>query len=283
MGEWSWSAREAVAKRVSERTYDGRALDPELRDAVRSRLAHHPPAPFGTPVRLTLVEVGSGPSPVRLGTYGMIRGAPAFLVGAATRGPRAEEDFGFVFQWAILMLTAMGLGTCWLGGTLRRDQFAAAVGLGTDEFIPAVSPVGYPAPRRSVVDRLTRWGAGSRGRKPWEALFFRDRFGLPLAWEEAGEYAQVLEAVRWGPSASNRQPWRVVREGPGETYHLFLQRTPGYPSVGVDLQRLDMGIAMCHFQLVAQELGLEGRWAHTPPPLDLPPRTSYVTSWIPQT
>ena len=49
----------------------------------------------------------------------------------------------------------------------------------------------------------------------------------------------------------------------------------------VDLQRLDLGIAMSHFELTARELGLVGRWEKTPPSFSrLPERTEYVQSWI---
>jgi hypothetical protein len=49
----------------------------------------------------------------------------------------------------------------------------------------------------------------------------------------------------------------------------------------VDLQRLDMGIAMSHFELTARELGLSGRWENIPPRLSpLAEKTEYVWSWI---
>jgi hypothetical protein len=49
----------------------------------------------------------------------------------------------------------------------------------------------------------------------------------------------------------------------------------------VDLQRLDLGIAMSHFELTARELGLGGRWEKRPTSLSpLPERTEYVQSWI---
>jgi len=59
--------------------------------------------------------------------------------------------------------------------------------------------------------------------------------------------------VRIAPSASNKQPWRIVKiEG---AWHFFLERTKGYGDGIIfkllklaDIQRLDMGIAMCHFE-----------------------------------
>jgi hypothetical protein len=92
--------------------------------------------------------------------------------------------------------------------------------------------------------------------------------------------------VRLGPSASNKQPWRVVVCG--SVFHFYLERTPGYPG-GLakrllridDLQRVDMGIAMSHFELTAKELGLNGRWEDNDPKMELPsPQVEYTASWI---
>lgn len=47
------------------------------------------------------------------------------------------------------------------------------------------------------------------------------------------------------------------------------------------MQRLDMGIAMCHFELTARELGLSGKWLNMAlgivKPDDL---TEYIVSWV---
>lgn len=276
----AWSAIAAMRSRVSHRTYDGRQLPPRVHAELEAALREPPRPPFGSRVRLAVLDTVSDGTPVSLGTYGIIRGANSFLAGAVHRTEHAEEDFGFVFEWAILRATSLGLGTCWLGGTLRRGEFATAMGLEPGEFIPAVSPVGYAADRRSIVDRVTRWGAGSASRRPWSDLFFDVGFRAALSEADAGAYATVLEMVRWAPSASNRQPWRIVRDPGGQSFHLFLQRTAGYGYPGVDLQRIDMGIAMCHFELSAKELGLGGGWGSQRVSLDpLPPRTTYVASW----
>ena len=87
------------------------------------------------------------------------------------------------------------------------------------------------------------------------------------------------------PSASNKQPWRIVNYN--KFWRFYLRRTLGYYDDPVkrilnlcDLQRLDMGIAMCHFELTAKELGLKGRWI-VEDDLDQYPNalTSYVVSW----
>ena len=88
------------------------------------------------------------------------------------------------------------------------------------------------------------------------------------------------------PSATNRQPWRIVRRG--DDWHFYLARTKGYGKGSpwfkllriADLQRVDLGIAMCHFELVAREAGLAGRWVVDDPGLALPgPGIEYTATW----
>jgi hypothetical protein len=186
-------------------------------------------------------------------------------------------------QSIVLALTDMGLGTCWFGGTFRRSRFAESVYVRENEIIPAVVSVGYPTERRRPLDQMIRFAAGSEKRKPWEELFFSSDFKTPLLPDSRNPYSQVLEMVRLAPSASNRQPWRIVYDPGHELYHFFLRRTRGYPprNIGLaDLQRVDMGIAMCHFALTAETFGLKGNWTVNNPTLtDLPLLTEYITTW----
>ena len=63
---------------------------------------------------------------------------------------------------------------------------------------------------------------------------------------------------------------------------MYLRRTAGYGRIGeIELQQIDLGIAMCHFELTARDLDLAGRWSFENPDLDdLPPRTEFVASWL---
>jgi hypothetical protein len=133
---------------------------------------------------------------------------------------------------------------------------------------------------------LVRRQVGADTRLPWERLFCDRQFGVPLSRAGAGAYAVPLEMLRLGPSASNKQPWRVVRDG--GAWHFYLQRTKGYGGGLIrallhtaDIQRLDLGIAMCHFELTARELGLGGRWEVREPAIAKPDAlTEYTVSWL---
>ena len=273
---------EVIHRRRSVRRFDGQPMDPAQRAEVEVLLARERVGVFGGRPRFAWVERDTARTDkgVKLGTYGFIHGARSFIAGAIARGPAAEVDFGYALEAIILELTALGLGTCWLGGTFSRAEYGRVLGLADDEFVPAVTPVGVAAEGRGALDRLVRWGAKSDSRLPWERLFFHGTPAQPLPREAAGAYGEVLEALRLAPSASNKQPWRVLSNGEG--FHLFLRRTPGYGKLvpAADLQRIDMGIAMCHLETAAAALDLPGSWRVEPPtaPINL---GEYVVTWAP--
>jgi hypothetical protein len=167
-----------------------------------------------------------------------------------------------------------------LGGTFKRANFAKRVNVSEDEIVAAISPIGYARDRRTVRETAIRRLANSDRRKPWEELFFDGDFNTPLSEDSAGGYAVPLECVRLGPSASNNQPWRVVYQKQQGAFHFYLKRTWGYDKFNgrIDLQRVDIGIAMCHFELGAGETGLSGTWEVGKPDLAMG-NAEYIVSW----
>ncbi len=87
------------------------------------------------------------------------------------------------------------------------------------------------------------------------------------------------DAARMGPSASNRQPWRIVK-GENGVFHLFLKENKIYNRIlgKIRIQNIDMGIAMCHFEMVAREQSLSGQWK-VDSPADQTPALQYIASW----
>ena len=274
-------AIETIKARYSVRSFSGMAIDNEVRNALNECCRNAGPGPFGTAVRFKLLDLGpvSAEELRSLGTYGAISGANCYILGAVKEGKGALEDIGYCLEKIILDATAMGLGTCWLGGTFKRSAFAAKMQLNADEILPAITPVGYPAREVSIIDRLMRFSSGAKKRKPWSDLFFNGDSITSLTEAGAGAYSQVLEAVRIGPSASNRQPWRIVKNNEG-CYHLYLKENILYNRMlgKYRLQNIDMGIAMCHFELAARELGLTGNWVVNGPAAAFP-GLQLIASW----
>jgi nitroreductase len=274
-----------IRQRYSCRSYQNIPLIAEQQQSMLEALGSFTRGPFGHTCRFALAT-SSDPGALRgLGTYGFIRGAPAFIIGAAQDQPEHLTDFGYCMEQMVLYATWLGLGTCWLGGSFTRSSFAQRISAREDEIIPTVTALGLAAENLSGVDKIVRSTVKPRERLPWEQLFFAGGWDVPLNREQAGRYADALEMVRLGPSASNKQPWRVVKQD--KQWHFYIQRTAGYRSGTLvrmlnvaDMQRIDLGIAMCHFELAAAEAELIGTWQMHLPEVWVPELTEYVATWV---
>jgi nitroreductase len=311
---------ELVSERYSCRAYIDRPIGEADRETLAAFLESLTTGPFGSQARFALLAAtGEDRDSLKgLGTYGFIKDAPGFIVGAVQRAPKDLEDYGYLMESAVLAATDLGLQTCWLGGTFNKSGFARKIGATRGETVPSVTAVGEPT--EGSREGWMRQKAGSLRRLAPEQLFFDGTFGRPLELSGAagagagavadagadlgadlgaagagagpGAYTAALDAVRWAPSASNKQPWRVLhRDG---AWHFYLQRSKdrGRRNVAevllriADLPRVDLGIAMCHFGLVARESGLRGRWVvDAPEPAETgqsgQPGLEYVASWVP--
>jgi len=271
---------ETIALRYSCRSFDGKPPSRADRDALERFIAAEATDHQGKRINLRLVEEASASgAPVKLGTYGAISGASLFLAGSLAKDGPSIEGFGFAFEKAILFATELGLGSCWLAGNVNRKNFSASMGLTDADIIPAVSPLGHASVKPRFYDSLSRSFAKSRTRDGPSELFYAADGSSPLPAATAGRFAAPLQALRLAPSARNRQPWRLMATSAG--FRFFVKRDPGYASVfSFDLQRMDLGIAMCHFQLSAAAAGLRGTWSYETGIARGPSGSEYVASWI---
>ncbi len=275
-----------IQRRFSCRTYNEKPLEADERRQLESWLADKKKGPLGTRARFGLIAATAARREALkdLGTYGFIRGATGFIVGAVPDTGYCLEDYGYLMESHLLFATGMDLGSCWLGGSFTKSTFARSISAGEKELVPAVAAIGYPANRKRLFEKAIRWGAGSDNRKPVRELFFHGDFQTAIGTIQNG--LEPLAMVRLAPSASNRQPWRVVVDQHQKHFHFYLQRTKRYYTRNrilfnmADLQRVDMGIAMCHFELSCQEHGHPGHWLVRNPDLERVPKlTEYIATW----
>ncbi len=278
---------ELIQKRFSCRTYQTDPISKEDLSRLQDAIDTTPAGPFGNRSNFVVVAATSDDSRSLkgLGTYGFIQNPSGFLIGTIQDSPGALEDFGYQTELIILKATDLGLGTCWLGGTFTKSRFSRLISLQNGAYIPSVISLGYPADQKAWLDRASRIYAGADRRLSWDQLFYAESFDTALTEDEADPYSEPLKMVRLAPSASNKQPWRIIKHS--GNWHFYLFRTSNYP-VPVfnkllklaDLQRIDMGIAMAHFEWTAQALSLSGKWKRGDPGLQLTdPGVEYILSW----
>jgi len=282
------SVQDLIKTRTSCRSYLETPIQTDKREIMDEFLNANLKGPFNSNTRFKLVSASDNDNEElkNLGTYGFIKGASGFIIGAVDKGSEKNmEDYGYLMEKIILLATDLELGTCWLGGTFNKSTFAQKISMEENEIVPAVTAIGNKMPKRTTLDSVVRWVAGSHNRQAWDKLFFINNFDTPLI-QTGADYEMPLEMVRLGPSASNRQPWRIIKEQEHHIFHFYLQRTKNYNRnirllKLADLQRIDMGIAMCHFELSMQSINFSGQWKDVDPKLPvLPESTEYIISWV---
>ena len=242
------SVLETIKNRRSVRTFDGTPLRAEDARKILD-FAEKVDNPYHIPIAWKLLDANEYglSSPVIVGT-------DTYIAGKMRRALHAEEAFGYTFEKVVLFAERLGIGTTWIAGTMNRDAFEKAMDVSKDEVMPCASPLGYPAKKMSLRESMMRKGIKADSRLDFGEVFFDGSFEKPLSVEVAGKLANALEAVRLAPSAVNRQPWRVVLCG--DKAHFYEKRSRGYDDGMWDIQKIDMGIALCHFELELAECGV---------------------------
>ena len=261
---------ETIQKRRSVRTYTGEPLSDEHIAQIKQYI-NQLQAPFGINARVELISASFNGKPVKLGTYGYIKGAGDYLAMVYEKAPFAETAAACMFEQAVLFCTDLGLGTCWLGGSFSRSDFKKQVKLKPGEKLRIVSPVGYASDRKRFLEKyIVRADNNHASRKPFGELFFDKNFDTPLTESAAGIFLKPLEMVRLAPSANNKQEWRVLLED--KALHFYKKPYPMFDAI-------DMGIALCHFELTCKELSIDGKFEILKDFSNYD-KLKYVISWI---
>ena len=259
-----------IKQRRSVRTYTKELLSEEYAGLLENYIQNLQ-APLGVQARVILHRTKESSVQQKLGTYGYIGGASAYLMLIYEEGPLVEEGAAYLFEQVILYCTELGLGTCWLGGSFSRKDFKGLVTLKPNERLRIVSPVGYASNEKRWLESLIGADKNHRSRKSFGTYFFQNDFSTSLSEAAAGDYALPLEMVRIAPSANNSQPWRILMEE--NHFHFYYQSAIG------GFSAIDLGIALCHFEQTCKEIGLKGAF-HILQDVPRNKKWKYSISWV---
>ena len=222
---------DAVSTRMSLRTYLPDPISPEQIRQFNKAIDQ-----YNSRAGLHIQLICDRPEPFSSLTksYGMLSGVRNYLVFAGpSSDPDLAEKCGYYGELIILTATAMGLGTCWVGGTY--DQRSCLCHLAEGEKLVCVAAIGHTPEERTGREKLIRRIA-QRGSKSVAEL----ASGLSHApsWFMSG-----MAAVQRAPSARNRQPYRFVKKRDNSVQVHVTENTTFSP--------VDLGIAKLHFELGA--------------------------------
>ena len=264
---------ETIRKRRSIRTFDGERFPEEEAKKILD-FARNTENPYDIAIewKIFYAKTGDLKAPV-------ISGTDCYIAGKMKRMKHAEEAFGYAFEKVVLFAEENGIGTTWIAGTMNRAAYEKAMELKEDEVLPCISPLGVPARKMALKETMMRKGVKADTRLSFEELFYQGAFDTPLKEADAGDLKEAFALVRLAPSAVNKQPWRLVLDG--NAVHFYEKQNKGYlDNKGWDLQKIDIGIALCHFEIGAEEAGKSVTLCLEDPGLSAPAGTFYVASYL---
>ena len=235
----SMDAMEAMLQRVSVRKFDTarKVTDGELRkimDAGYRTQTMDGSSPFEF-IQIRSKKTLQGIVGKSKFADWMVHAPAAIAVVVRTKdSPQLYKENGAV-AWLNMAYKAqsMGLGTCFLG-TANRQAMKQLLGLGKNQHLVTVMPVGAPregfgqlkSPRRYPVEWTVSQGRFGGQLKLLGSALPSPRTGTPMGAflsgkqtrvesfserpVEQGKLATALEAMRHAPSSKNKQHWRWV-------------------------------------------------------------------------
>jgi len=259
---------DAILNRRSVRRYEARPLPAEILTQIKQEIAAINPLNPENKILILLRGTRKGEDLATVvGGYGKILSPPHYLVPTMTGNRFALTDLGYCTQRLVLRLTALGIGTCYVGTVGQEEKIRHQFELPENARVGALVAFGIPAGGVGhVVNQLIRKSVGATNKLPVEKFFFSDSFGQPAS--PPATLLPLIEAARLAPSAMNLQPWRLLLK----QNELFLFVAARYPESKADYRLYDGGICLANLSVALDALGGTGRWQFlSGNELDLPP------------
>lgn len=174
-----------------------------------------------------------------IGSYGKIK-APHYLVITSEIKEGYLENVGFTLEHLVLQLTGMKIGTCWIGGFIKKELLNGVVEIPTNHVPVIVISFGYP----NNESEITKIIDSSDKRKKLSDFYFG---------ELNDEWTSIMNTVRRAPSAVNIQPWRFFKEG--NFIHVY-SVTRTLMKHLENMHKIDVGIALCHLKVALETKGV---------------------------
>ena len=117
------------------------------------------------------------------GRFGWLKQASVIIVACADPKDSGDRngmnyylvDVGITMQQLILAATDMELGTCWIGG-FDEAKVKKALGVPENIKVVAMTPVGYPADKEGLGDKLRKTLLKGGKRKPLAEIIHQEKW-----------------------------------------------------------------------------------------------------------
>lgn len=231
---------DAMKTRISRRAYLQQPMDAgtagrvgTLVDEVNQRSG----------LSLRFVTDGT-PALSAVASKGMFSGAPSYIALIGPDSPAGRTACGYYGEQLLLECVALGLGTCWVAGTYKKESVLTQCAPAQGEALFGVLAVGLCPAGQTAKERLLSLAIHKK-QVPYTQMIAQTAAPLAPALEQA------LKELERAPSALNKHSPRFSYEN-------------GMLSAWVEQpdsqQSLDLGIAKFHIQMSLAAQGISLQW-----------------------
>lgn len=209
---------EAIEQRHSVRRYEDREIEPEKIRALQ-QIVNECNHNTGMHIQMVINDPKAFDS--RLAHYGRFSGVRNYFVIAGKKAKDLEEKSGYYGERIVLEAQMMGLNTCWVALTFRKNP--EVYNLVPGEKLVCVIAFGY-GKTKGVSHKI----------KPRAEVMQCE--GIPPEW-----FIQGVDAALLAPTALNQQKFRfILRKG-----EVRLRKGFGFWT------KVDLGIVKYHFEVAS--------------------------------
>lgn len=212
----------AIEKRHSVRRYTDETLSEEFKQCISDELAR-----INTRCGFSFRLVTDEPKSFKnIFAYGKFENVENYIIVSGPKGNDAARLCGYEGERLVLGLQAMGLNTCWVG--LSYSKTSPEFNVPAGHKVRCVISVGYgqtqgPTRKTKSIEQLSN---ATQDSPQW--------------------FIDGIKAVQLAPTAINQQKFRFTLNPNGTVDAKPLFSLVGYTHI-------DLGIAICHFNLAAPE------------------------------
>jgi len=222
--------QEAITARHSVRKYIDKEIPADIVTALQDKIAEYNKV-GNLNIQLVLNETRAFTGML---SYGSFSGVKNYLVMVGKKGDNLDERVGYYGEQLVLLAQTLGLNTCWVGLSYRKVPEAYHVG--NDEKLACMIAIGY-GETQGVSHKI----------KTVEDV--SNASDITPSWFKKG-----VEAALLAPTAVNQQKFSFEYLGLKNNRHQ-VRAKKGLSIIGYT--QMDLGIAKCHFEIVAGVNNLE--------------------------
>ncbi|MBQ7422040.1 MAG: nitroreductase family protein [Prevotella sp.] len=216
---------EAIRQRHSVRSYTDKPIEEGKLEILRSKMEQYN-AESG--LHIQLVTGDSKAFDSRMAHYGKFSGISNYFAMIGRKGALLDETIGYYGEKLVLEAQMMGLNTCWVGLTFKKNP--AVLQIENDEKLRCVIALGYGT-TQGISHKI----------KSFEKVAKAE--GTPADWFRKG-----VEAALLAPTAVNQQKFTFALKG---NHQVEAKAGWGFFS------KVDLGIVKCHFEIGAGKENFE--------------------------